>query len=206
MRKNGLGIAVAAIAFAASSAIAHGQVHGPEPWDGHRYYRCEPVTHASYYDGNNWYSMWHLHDYRRGDQWGWSGDESAAWNSRYYVDTNPMADFDPSGTYESSPTHECDGTPVAEASAYASVTVQGELWLRDEHIGYPTCSAHNDSARNPACSEGQTGVYGGAYVGDGQGERITGTRGGVENPFSCEAPCRRSSVPAADGDAPGNGD
>lgn len=158
-----------------SVGVAGAQVQGPEEWSGHEMTQCEPVTHLSYYDQRNldWQGVGNP-DHPNGD-------------NVYYVDTNPLADFQADGNYEDNPpAHECDGTPVLRTTAYVGVTLQGELWLHDLHKGYPGCSNDPGETRNPGCDEPKTGVYGGFYVATGDNSTGTGLSGGVANPFSEE--------------------
>ena len=169
-----VGAVSSAIALAAicSVSVAGAQVQGPQEWDGHGTTQCEPATHLTYYDPRNSGQVVANPDRPNGD-------------NVYYVDPNVLADFRTDGDYAGHPpTHGCDGTPVLRTSAYVAITVQGELWLPDKHVGFPQCSTNPGNTRNPGCDEGRTGVYGGVYVASGDNAVGAGESGGVANPFS----------------------
>jgi hypothetical protein len=149
------------VAFFVNNADA--VVVAANPYGGHASSHCESPTHLSYYDPRN-----------RG-QTVYSPD-SGGGDSVYYVDTNPLAGFQPTSTSYSStqtPDQDCKGTPVLRTTAYAAVSLSGS---RPE-IAFPTCPRADD--RNPGCANSQPVVQGAVYVGSPDKSTGVGEQGAV---------------------------
>jgi hypothetical protein len=133
---------------------------------------CQPVTHASYYDGANSGATLYNTDEMNGD-------------SVYYVDTDPLAGFQPgSDDYQTTQTsdQDCKGTPVLETTAYVAVTWIGNSPNEDVHDGYPDCPRPWGDDRNPDCTDDHTGVQGAFYVRTTDGSVDEGRSGGASVP------------------------
>jgi hypothetical protein len=127
-------------------------LNGPYRYDGRPSSHCEAPTHVSYYDPRNWGQTVY-------------GIGNSPSDSYYYVDTNPLAGFQPTASsYSTTQTsdQDCAGTPVARTSVQFGATV----W--DKHVGMPSCplSGPPPPGSNPYCSNTTTGVYLAVYASD----------------------------------------
>jgi hypothetical protein len=127
-------------------------VDGPYGYSGRPSGHCEAPTHLSYYDPRNWGQTVY-------------GTGNSPSDSYYYVDTNPLAGFQPTASSYSTtqtPDQDCAGTPVARVSIQFAATV----W--DKHVGLPACpmSGSPPSGTNPYCSDPTTGAHLAFYVGN----------------------------------------
>jgi hypothetical protein len=129
-------------------------VTGPEEYGGHGSDTCEAATHASWYDPRN------------GGQTVYDQD-SPNGNNLYYVDPNPLTGFHADGKYPTGgpqPAEDCQGSPVLRMTFFGTATYKGTDGVH--HVGYPRCPLTPDVIeRNPSCSDEETGVSGGFYVG-----------------------------------------
>ena len=153
--------------------VGQAKVSGPDEYGGHGSSQCEAPTHVSYYDPRN--DGQTVYDYQGGN-----GDNV------FYVDTEPLAGFDPDGDYQTTqtPDQDCKGTPVLRSTVFVAATVMGEDPVDTQHVGFPRCPRDPGDERNPHCEDEHTGVRGAFYVATADGSQQFGRSAGVTNPLT----------------------